>query len=109
MTSVTYNGESQRIEWHGVAFEKGKAVPVDKPELLRAADKNPLFKVTGKVPEPEEDGEDPAAPKPVAKRGPGRPARAAASPAPAPAPEPRKVEPARMPSAGAPGDNKSSD
>ncbi|MDO9364676.1 MAG: hypothetical protein Q7T60_17240 [Sphingopyxis sp.] len=46
MAKITYNGESESISWHGVAMTKGKAVETDNAELLKAADKHPLFTVS---------------------------------------------------------------
>lgn len=45
MAKITYKGESDRVEWHGQAFERGKAVEVDNQALIEAASKHPFFSV----------------------------------------------------------------
>lgn len=42
MATVTYQGESERAEWHGVSFERGKSVEVDDVVAARFAG-HPLF------------------------------------------------------------------
>jgi hypothetical protein len=46
MASITYNGESESIEWMGETFAKGKAVTTDNAALIRAAGNNRFFTVT---------------------------------------------------------------
>lgn len=49
MAKITYTGESDRIEWHGQVFEKGKAVTTDDEALIAAAQRNPFFATAAKV------------------------------------------------------------
>lgn len=45
MVSITYKGESNQVEWFGVAFDKGKSVDTDNEALIKAAGNNRLFEV----------------------------------------------------------------
>lgn len=50
MAKITYrmkDSGAETTEWHGVAFEDGKAVTTDNALLIAAAKDNPYFDVSG--------------------------------------------------------------
>ncbi len=47
MAKITYNGDSDNIEWYGQAFASGKSIETDNADLIKAAGKHSLFEVTG--------------------------------------------------------------
>ena len=49
MAKITYQGEADFIDWHGVRFPKGKAVETDNEALLAKAQRNPFFKTAALV------------------------------------------------------------